>query len=193
MVDHFTLFAVMTKDSSDINNEFKDTINHWAKSKIDKLINLGVVNGYPDGTFKPDKPVTRAEFASMLVKALKLNNNSSKYFDDTLNHWSRDNVAIAVSNGIISGCGENSFRPDAVITREEMAAMIVRTLKTTENNNEISFSDNYMISSWASDDVRAAVGLGIMNGYPDNSFKPHNGATRAEAVAVIVNLMELNK
>jgi len=197
-VNHFTQFAVLTvkKDTNNINNAetttalLKDTIGHWAYDNINKLVAMGSISGYPDGSFKPDKSITRAEFATVLVNVFKLSSsNGGKTFADTADHWAGDFIAIAFANGIVGGYDADTFGPDDLITREQMAAMIVKATKLAPATEEAQFADSSSISSWAREAMAAATEHGVINGYPDGTVRPQAGATRAEAVTVIVNAL----
>ncbi|MDD4754311.1 MAG: S-layer homology domain-containing protein, partial [Desulfitobacteriaceae bacterium] len=187
-VDHFTKYAVMiaAKQTGQI---ITDIAGHWAEDNIKELVALGAVNGYPDGTFRPNDIITRAEFAVILVKALKLEPQNGKVFADTAGHWAEEAVATAEYYGIVSGYNANTFGVKDPITREQMAAMMVRAVKLTPVTEELTFIDNDKISDWASEAVAAAVNNGIINGYPDKTLRPQGNATRAEAVTVINNAL----
>jgi len=191
-VDHFTKFAVLAVKKEEQKVEtLKDINGHWAQANIDKLVALGCISGYPDGTFKPDNTITRAEFATMLVKAFELENKGGKIFADTAAHWAKDYIAAAAANGVVNGYDTYTFGPDDLITREQMAVMIVKAAKlATESSQGTSFLDNADISSWAAGAVAVAVRNGVIKGYPDNTFLPQGQATRAEAVTVIVNALK---
>lgn len=166
-----------------------DIADHWAKSYIDTLVKNKAISGYPDGTFKPDSMITRGEFATVLVKAFGLTSTSGKVFDDTANHWAKDYVAVAASYGIVSGYNDTTFGVDDYITREQMASMIARAKGLTTIGGANSFTDGDTISDWARDAVSITASNGIINGYPDGTFKPKANATRAEAVTVIVKAL----
>lgn len=166
-----------------------DIKNHWAQKNIEELVASGAVAGYPDGTFKPNHTVTRAEFAAMLVKALKLENKGGKIFADTAAHWAKDFIAIAAANGLVSGYDANTFGPNNLITREQMAVMITRAAKLAEAAEETEFADSDSISAWARNAMATATRNEIIKGYPDNTVRPQGSATRAEAVTVIVNAL----
>lgn len=169
-----------------------DTDGHWAQSNISKLVTFGAINGYPDGAFKPDNTITRAEFATVLVKAFKLEIKSGKIFADTAVHWARDYVATAEANGIVSGYDASTFGPDDLITREQMAVMIVKAARFSPAAGETQFADSGSISEWARGSVNTAVKNGVIKGYPGNTVQPQGNAIRAEAVTVIVNAMKNN-
>ena len=206
-VDHFTKFAVMVIAKPEIKEKkleeepekpvlsvkLLDINGHWAQKNIEQLVASGVLGGYPDGTFKPNNTMTRAEFVTMLVKAFKLENKGAKTFSDTTSHWAKDYIAGAVVNGIVSGYNDDSFGPDDLVTREQMAVMIARVAKLHVAVGKLKFIDSDSISSWAREGITAIARNGIMKGYPDNTIKPQGNATRAEAVTVIVNTLNLNK
>ena len=166
-----------------------DISSHWAADNIIMLINAGILSGYPDGSFQPDKTVTRAEFAVMLVKSLQLQSPSTVIFADITSHWARESIAIALAHGIVSGFDQNTFGPDHFITREQAAAMTVRAVKLPEIDTELNFTDSEQIASWARSSVAAAVDSRILTGYPDRSFQPQGKLTRAEAATIIAGLL----
>lgn len=166
-----------------------DVKGHWAQLNIEKMVASGTLGGYPDGTFKPDNTITRAEFATMLVKAFNSGNIGGKTFTDTAQHWAKDYIAQATASGVVSGYDADTFGPDNLITREQMAVMITRAAKLIGAAEEVQFADSGNISGWARDAIAAATSNGIMKGYPDNTIHPQGSATRAEAVTVIVNAL----
>lgn len=189
--NHFTKYTVLAVPKV-IEVNLKDIGGHWAEKCIKELVAREAIGGYPDGTFKPDNNITRSEFASIIVKAFRLETQSGKAFDDTKDHWARDSIATAAYYGIASGYDANMFGPDDYITREQMAAMIVNAAKITPVKAPLSFTDSGSIALWADEAVAAAVKSGIINGYPDNTMRPQSNATRAEAVTVIVNALKKN-
>jgi hypothetical protein len=158
--------------------EITDINGHWAAENITKLISLGAIKGYPDGTFKPDNAITRAEFATILVKAFKLEKHTGKIFDDTVGHWANEHIATAQYYGIVRGYSDNRFGPDDVITREQMTVMIISAAKLTDQSEDKSFADSSDISGWAKAAVGLAAKKGIISGYKDNSFRPQGKAFR---------------
>lgn len=166
-----------------------DIKGHWAEAGIKELIMLGAIGGYPDGTFKPDNTITRAEFTSILVEAFDLRSHDTKGFGDTAGHWAEKSISIAVHNGIVQGYDENRFGPDEYITREQMALMTSKAVGLTPAIAATAFTDDGSIAAWARGALAAAVKNRMISGYPDNTVRPQGNATRAEAVTVIVNAL----
>ncbi|TDF95444.1 InlB B-repeat-containing protein [Paenibacillus piri] len=197
-VDHFTKFAVFaigqeTDAKQPVN--FSDIAGHWAEAIIRQSVGMGFVSGYPDGTFNPDGPITRAEFTVMLTGALKLEGSSEELaFTDNgqIGSWAKQSVARAVWAGIVSGYEDGSFRPTARITRAEMAVMIARALKfSLDENATTSFADDREIPKWAKATVEMIRKQGIVSGRDGNSFVPNDTATRAEAIVMALRMLKV--
>lgn len=180
---------ILNKPTDNNNKSFTDLSGHWAAANVQSLVQKGAIAGYADGSFKPDNNISRAEFATVLVKAFNLNVQSGKVFNDTQNHWAKEYIATAFSQGIVTGINADQFAPDAEISREQMAIMIVKAAQLTGGQNTLQFIDQQQVSSWAVDAVQIAAENKIMSGYPDNSFRPQNSASRAEAVTAIVKAL----
>ncbi len=175
-----------------LKSSLNDITGHWAEANIRQLVNSGVISGYPDATFKPDKSITRAEFVAALVKALKLEIKRGRVFSDTTGHWAQDSISTAVASGMVSGYDEFYFGPDDVISREQMAVIISRALGLSTQEG-IFFADSKQIADWAATAVAAASGKNIISGFPGNTFQPRENASRAEAVTVIVKALNAVK
>ncbi|MZQ81105.1 hypothetical protein GQF01_03015 [Paenibacillus sp. 5J-6] len=199
-VNHFTKYAVLAVDNKDVTTEdpstgtvkLSDITGHWAELSIKQAVSHRIVSGYSDGTFKPDLAVTRAEFAVMLINTLKRQGKGAPLsFTDTakIGIWAQKEVAQAVQAGIISGYEDGSFRPDAEITRPEMASMIAKALSLTiDLNTTTNFADDQEIPQWAKGAVAAIKQLGIIEGKGENEFAPAANTTRAEAVTVLLKM-----
>ena len=172
--------------------QLSDIQGHWAMSTIQKMVDQGVVLGMPDGSFKPDNSISRAEFATLVVKAFKLEYRAGKVFDDTSRHWARDYVSAANAFGIVNGYNEVNFGPDDPITREQMAVMVVKAAKIQNSVVDLNCSDSARISAWAKEAVATAYAKGVIKGMPDGNFRPQANATRAEAVVVLNNILQLS-
>jgi hypothetical protein len=190
-VNHFTKFAVfavpLEADSAPSENpaiRFADVAGHWAEKNINAAVAAGIVNGYADGTFRPDAAVTRAEFAGAELT-----------FADAaeIGAWAATAVAQSVEAGIAAGYDDGRFRPAANITRAELAVMIARALGVDIEagaSASTGFADDGDIPVWAKGAVSAVRQSGIVQGRSDNRFAPDATATRAEAVTTILNLLQ---
>ena len=176
--------------------QFIDMGSHWADVTIGKLIELGVINGYGDGTFRPDNTITRAEFSTIVRKAFKYDEAEGNSFDDTSNHWAKNEVHTLVCSGVIDKAEYGDlYIPDKNITRLEMAKMIVRAVGLSEQavdmaGNDTRFVDNAEIPTADRGYIIIASDNGIINGYPDLTFKPYGEATRAEASTMVINALD---
>lgn len=180
--------ATINGNNVDTSGMPSDIIGHWAENQIKDFINKGYLNGYPDGTFKPQTSITRAEFVKTLNKAFGLTTKSGKVFDDTVWHWAKDDIDIAVTNGVCQGTSDTTFEPNAPITREQAAKMIANYKKIADTHHDKinGYNDGSQTASWAINEVEAILEAGYMNGYSDtNTFKPKNNITRAEAVVTL--------
>lgn len=174
-------------------NRFYDLpASHWAYPYISKLVAQGVIAGYPDRTFRPEKSVNRAEFAKLLVTVLGLEKGSghtAEFQDVPTNHWAYDYIATANACGIITGYGDGRFGPNDPITREQMAVMVVKAVGLP-GSGILNFNDIDMISPWAKEAVATAGSKQIIRGFPDGTFQPQASATRAQAVIVLSNVIQ---
>ena len=166
-------------------NTFTDVSGHWAQEYIQKWSNKSVINGYEDGTFRPDANISRAEAAKVIVTAKNATGLSDKTFTDVeANEWYSLYISRAVEAGYVTGDAEGTFRPNDPITREEAAAIMARAYGLS-GTAEVVFSDNREISDWASASVQALVAAGAINGYEDGSFRPQAYISRAELVKIL--------
>ncbi|OPX84339.1 MAG: Endoglucanase precursor [Pelotomaculum sp. PtaB.Bin104] len=171
--------------------------SHWSAAVVKALCRDGIIRGYPGGMFRPDYKVTRAEFAKMIVmsKGLSEVKPAMPTFKDVKSSdWYYGYVEAAAQAGLVEGLDTGEFQPDRNITREQIAAILVRALgKGTAvpagSGQAATFSDEKAISGWAADYVRAAVNEGLVNGYPDQTFKPVHDTTRAEACTMLSRLL----
>ncbi|NDL68453.1 MBG domain-containing protein [Anaerotalea alkaliphila] len=165
--------------------------SHWAKDAIQSAMDSGIVKGYPDGSFKPNNSVTRAEFFTMLNSAFKFTAESAVAFNDIEgSEWYVPSIAKALAAGYVAGYPDGSIRPNGNITRQEVATILSR-IKNLMNDEEAMahFTDAADFPAWSKGAVGAVVNAGFMKGYPDNSFRPAGLTTRAEAVTVIQGSM----
>ncbi|MCJ8014028.1 S-layer homology domain-containing protein [Paenibacillus sp. KQZ6P-2] len=175
----------------------KDITGHWANTAILQAVQQGWITGYANGTFLPNKEVTRAEFAAMLIRAIGTDGGSHQplQFTDAkqIPAWALSYVEEAVSRNIMNGYENGAFGPNKLITHAEMAAMAVRSLNgaaAPQESGSLKFADSSQIPAWAKPYAAEAAEKGIMNGRSGNVFAPSAHATRAEAVVVILALLQ---
>ncbi|MDF2547563.1 MAG: hypothetical protein K0R93_2461 [Anaerosolibacter sp.] len=169
-----------------------DIGGHWAHDCIVTLVEHDIVQGYPDGSIKPDEKITRAETAVLIGKALKLEEQDkffSGYFDP-IPGWARGYIITTTEEGIFKGYPGKIFRPGKEISREEMTTVLMRGFdKEAEIERALTFTDRDRISDWALEYVKTAVSNEVILGYPDHTFKPQHDITRAEAFVMICKLL----
>ena len=136
----------------------------WCCRAVSTLTNMGIIKGYTDGTFQPNKSITRAELATIIARFAKLDVNT-KTFSDITGHWAQKSIELAAGNGWINGYEDGTFRPNNNITRAETFAMINRVLdRQTENVSDLlptsemnMWSDNMNENAWYYKDVQEAT------------------------------------
>lgn len=169
----------------------KDYEGHWAQATIEKWLNEGKVSGYPDGGYKPDNKVTRAEFVKMVNGIIDYSKMSDiTYKDVPASEWYYDYVRTAQNIGYISGYSSSVFGPNDYITREQAASILARIqyLKNSAAGAD-KFSDKNSLASWAVEAVGATSEAGFISGYVDGSFQPQKSLTRAEAITMLDNVL----
>lgn len=173
---------------------YSDIASHWAKKEIETLATKKIILGKTADLFAPEDKLTRAEFAVLVSRALGLETKeyAGTFKDVTTNKaWAYAGIEAAARAGIINGKTDGTFNPDAKITREEIAAIIVRAVKHEDaallNNLDTSkvFADDKNISTFAKLSVKQAVALGIVSGRGGNVFSPQDNATRAESAVML--------
>lgn len=160
--------------------------SHWAYSPVIYLAEKFILNGYLDGTFKPENNITRAEFAKIIVSATgSIDPYALSTFNDVDNKdWYYSYVSTAYSMGYITGYPNGTFRPNDNITRADICTIVNRVLKA-ENSSSSTFKDDSSIPLYAKDAVYALNSKGVINGYQDGSFAPLTFATRAQTAKII--------
>lgn len=123
----------------------------------------------------------------VIYKVFGLTTKSGKVFNDTVNHWAKNEIDIAVTNGVCQGTSATTFEPDVPITREAAAKMIANYKKITDTHHDkiSGYSDGYKTSSWAINEVEAILEAGYMNGNDKGLLNPTSNITRAESVVVL--------
>lgn len=175
--------------TSVLSNDYK---GHWAEAVIRKWLDMKYIAGYPDGTFRAEAFITRAEFVKITNNLFGFNETAEIAFEDVKeDSWYYKEIQKAYKAGYIKGISSTEFAPDDYITREQSAAIISRLLKLESNDTgSCIFYDSSQISGWSRGSVGAAVVNSLIIGYEDNTFRPLNNIKRAEAVALLDRILK---
>ena len=187
--------TVEEREQEGTGKDFKDTKGHWAKAAIESAVQLAIADGYSDGTFKPDAVINRSQFAVMLSRALQLpSTNASSSFADqqAIPTWAAEHINATVAAGLMGGYSDGTFRGNDNISRTEMAVIIARVAHLEVNKTaSVTFTDAANIPIWAQKEVAAAVQAGLIGGKGNNRFEPTASATRAEALTIIMRVLDM--
>ncbi|AEG15653.1 S-layer domain-containing protein [Desulfofundulus kuznetsovii DSM 6115] len=186
-------YAVMAYDKN-----FTDMVGHWAQGDVKLMAAKHIAGGVTETTFAPNASVTRAEFAAFLLRAMNVPEQKaagSRFKDVAAGAWYAGAVETAAAQGLVGGYPDGTFKPNAPITREELAAMITRALAKSGKDTALSeadvqaqlgrFADAGKIGPWARQAVAVAIKEGIVSGRLADQCVPKANATRAEAVVMV--------
>lgn len=175
-----------------------DIVDHWAKEVVVDLMERGIIEGYEDGTVRPDGRLTRAEFAALLARSLGLSaaaGAKAKAYTDLENHWASSIVEALQRKGILSTTPSSPlFQPNAYMRRIEMAQWTdaaMRSANVSPQPAALAFRDTGGLPQGLRDSLARVTAAGIIGGYPDGTFRPDGLLTRAEAFAVISRMLKL--
>ncbi|GKU76903.1 Ig-like domain-containing protein [Paenibacillus sp. L3-i20] len=181
---------------------FSDIGNHWSVDSVQMMARKFIVEGHSATKFDPNMSITRGEFATYIAKGLGLSGDraaATKFTDVSTNTAMGAYIGAAAKAGIVNGISGNSFKPNSYITRQDMAAMMMRAAKaaglTVNMPNSAdyyvaAFTDRKKISNYAKTNVAEAIYLGIINGKTSYTLSPTSNATRAEGTVMIMRLLE---
>jgi len=176
---------------------YSDIKGHWALKPIGLFSRLGGIRGYQNGTVRGNATMTRAEFAAMLVQLLEIENTGKKAWtlSDIESNWASRAIATLAGHGIINGYVDGTFRPNQTISRQEMVTMLLRLVRAEAlpKLHEAAFVDGSTVSLFAVKPVQLAAEAGIIQGYTDGTFRPQQEVSRAEAVVMTLNLLQLER
>ena len=179
--------------SADPGNKFKDVkATSWYYSYVTKLADLKITGGYTDGTYKPNNPVTRAEFVTFLCNVKGYKQMQGNPFIDSQKSWAAGYITAALANGIIDLPADQKFNPNYAITRQEVVEMMCRALNVAPDEKiKTPYSDVTTGSGYST----AAFSNYLMRGSTEDNkllFKPKDKLTRAEAATILVNAYDYN-
>lgn len=172
-----------------------DIQGHWAEDNLRKWSASGVLTGYPDGTLRPNQPITRAEMVVILQRMFAVNGTDPASFSDVpTNAWYAQHLSAALSAGYIKGYVDGTFKPNKQMTRAEAAVVLSRafqlseTTKGLKSNGIDHFSDKTAIPAYALSAVKELVMAGAIKGLSDGSFGSSQYVTRSEVSAMLDRL-----
>ncbi|MGE5660444.1 MAG: DUF1565 domain-containing protein [Actinomycetota bacterium] len=169
---------------------FSDISGHWAKDFIERLAGMNIISGFPNGTFKPDDSLTRAQYAALLAKAFELTprREATSFKDVAADFWAKTAIEKANRGGFMAGYPDQTFRPDQNLTRAQAIVSLINGLQLKRGTpNSLSvYSDRAQIPSYATEAVATATELKIVVNYPQRTqIAPMRDITRAEVSAFI--------
>jgi len=187
----FLLSAIMTSGTT-MSVFANDISGHWAEEVITKWQENEKLNGYIDGSFQPDKIITRAEFLRLLNNTTQTSFTSyadTTFSDVNKNDWFYADVTQAVDKKVTTGFSDGTFRPNEPITRAEASMMMYKAEQLEQNETATNrFTDN--IPVWAKGAIGAVVDAGYLSGYQDGTFGADKGMTRAEAISALERMTQ---
>lgn len=197
-ISGITTISVLAADFNDV------TPSYWAYNEINNLSSSQILGGYSDSTFRPDDPVTRAEFATMMIKALGKESiqagNYSKFSDVPSSFWGATNINKAFKTGIVNGFPDGKFYPHNYVTKIQVVAALSSAMANapvSENYaNRIinNFQDKTSIPKWAVSSVANLADNNILVNYPNqNKIEPSKNITRAEVATMLFRLRDTMK
>ena len=168
-----------------------DEVPAGPSDEVDEFVIPPFISGFPDGTFQPDGPLTRAQLAQIFYNLYAEGQNSSvaTYTDIEVSYWGYRAIAFCQETGYMIGYPDGSFMPEQMLTRAEMSTAATRIIDI-DQNPENPFSD--VGDHWARGYIGALYSVGIVEGYPDGTFRPQNTVNRSEAVTIICRAVERN-
>lgn len=171
--------------------------SNWYHEPIEYVLNNGIMNGMTENTFAPEATLTRAMVVTMLyaLDGKPPVGNANSFSDVTEEDWFINPVIWAAQVGVVAGYDDGTFRPSNAVTREELATMLrsyagYKSKDISASGNLSAFTDQGVVSAWATDNVSWAVGHGIINGRDGNMIAPRGTATRAEAATMFARLCQ---
>jgi len=167
---------------------------HWARNWIEGLYQAGLTSGYPDGTYRPENPVTRAEMAVFLLGGMGISPpamDGSHPFSDIAGHWAEAYIEELYDQGVTGGYPDGTYRPQNNVTRAEMAIFLLKGMGVTPPPIDGSHPFSDIAGHWAEIFIEELYDQGVTGGYPDGTYRPQNQVTRAEMAVFLVNAFNL--
>ena len=166
------------------------TFDHWAYLYVEAIADAGLTGGYPDGTYRPENRVTRAEMAVFLLNALGISPGplpGEPSFSDIDGHWAEIYIEELYDQKITGGYPDGTYRPENRVTRAEMAVFLLKGIGVNPPPIDGSHPFSDIEGHWAEIFIEELEDQGITGGYPDGTYRPENRVTRAEMAVFLVN------
>ncbi|MBD2866358.1 S-layer homology domain-containing protein, partial [Paenibacillus oceani] len=204
---HYAKASSMTNGSFALvshSAEFNDMKGHWAEQDTRDMGARMIVMGTGDNTYEPEREVTRAEFASILVRGLglPLERGTAPFSDISQSAWFNDVVATAYTHRLLNGFEDGTFHPEETITREQAMIMLSRAMTLTGLTAKLPgqaadvafrpYTDAAAVSDWALDGMASSIQAGVVQGKSGATLAPQDFVTRAEAATIIRRLLQLS-
>ncbi|WP_255314420.1 immunoglobulin-like domain-containing protein [Bacillus sp. FJAT-26390] len=182
--------------------EFSDVSKHWAKNAVNDMGSRMIIDGTGDGMFSPDRDITRAEFAAIIVRGLglKLESGASSFSDVKETAWYSKAINTAYKYNLINGFEDGTFKPNDKITREQAMVIISKAMSITDLKAKLPvqsatetlrpFADAAKASSWATASIADSVQSGVVSGRTSTTLAPKAFITRAEVAAIVNRLLQ---
>lgn len=191
---HASEYAIVLDESSH-ELPFTDTAKGaWYQGAVEYVYRNSIMTGTSATSFEPNALLSRAMVAQILYNLEgQPTVEGESTFADASGHWAVNAIAWAQQTGVVNGYEDNTFRPNRAVSREELAQMLYNYAKVkgydlTASGDLTAFPDGSKVSSWAQAAMKWATGLGVINGYEDNTLRPGGSTTRAEAASMILGM-----
>ncbi|MCQ6561948.1 S-layer homology domain-containing protein [Paenibacillus mendelii] len=174
---------------------FTDTTGHWAEGTLSKWQEKGWISGQAQGRMNPNQPITRAEIASLINKSFGYSETGSEagYKDIKQEQWFYKDISIATQAGYMKGFDDKTFRPNATITRQEVAALVARLLELSPSDPDPAYTDAANAPLWSKGLIGAVMKNGLMIGKDKQSFGLYAPTSRAEAVVILDRALQFKE
>jgi hypothetical protein len=184
--------------SAEVNAQpvLTDIQGNWAEKPIQKLVDLGVINGYPDQTYKPDQPVTRAELAKILAKTFKYKDTDKRLAPDVTGNWAENYINAVGAQKVMNSFGDGNFKPAETLSRAQLVTILCRVVRlgTTQEKYTPEWTASFVdvpVKHWAFHYVEIANKLGVLPSEIKTQFLPDQPVTRAETAWMIQALSQI--
>ncbi len=180
----------------DVGYHLRDARGHWAEEAIFFAADQKWMNGFSNGTFRPDDSLTRAQAATVMVNYLapKPNGVTVTFYDLAQGHWARNSIVLVAQHRIMNGTAANQFSPEMTMTRAQMAQLLYNAGFYREASRSLTSSFRDVPSNhWAFVAIETMRSEGVFNGFQDGTFRPNEPITRAQMAVVLSNVHQNNR